>query len=111
MIEAQIAYALDAIETMARRNLQSVEVRAEAQDAYNANLQRQMGHTVWTSGCSSWYLDANGKNAALWPDFTFIFRRKTRRFDSENYILTHRDSFSAASAPHAAPEWPPRSDA
>ena len=34
--------------------------------------------TVWNAGgCSSWYLDANGRNSAMWPTFTFRFRNKT----------------------------------
>jgi hypothetical protein len=46
--------------------------------------------TVWSSGCSSWYLDAAGRNTTLWPDFTFRFRRRTRRFDADSYQLRVR---------------------
>ena len=44
-----------------------------------------MKSTVWVSGCSSWYLDANGRNTTLWPGFTFEFRRRTRHFDGQHY--------------------------
>jgi hypothetical protein len=45
--------------------------------------------TVWnTGGCSSWYLDANGRNATIWPDFTFRFWQQTRRFDAPAYEMT-----------------------
>jgi len=40
---------------------------------------------VWASGCSSWYLSASGRNTTIWPDFTFRFRRLTRRFDMAAY--------------------------
>ena len=41
-----------------------------------------MKGTVWTEGgCSSWYIDGNGRNTSLWPDFSFRFRRALRRFD------------------------------
>jgi hypothetical protein len=41
---------------------------------------------VWTTGgCASWYLDDKGRNPTLWPDFTFNFIRRTRRFDSGSY--------------------------
>jgi hypothetical protein len=64
-------------------------VRPAAQDAYNAQLQSRMGRTVWNSGgCSSWYLDANGKNTTIYPDFTWRYRRDTHRFDPEAYDLT-----------------------
>jgi hypothetical protein len=48
-----------------------------------------MGDTVWNSGgCASWYIDANGKNTTVWPDFTFNFWRQTREFDAAAYELT-----------------------
>jgi cation diffusion facilitator CzcD-associated flavoprotein CzcO len=89
MIEAQLDYMMDAVRTMEARGATRIEVRPEAQDAYNANLQSRMGRTVWNSGgCSSWYLDANGKNTTIYPDFTWRYRRDTHRFDPEAYDLT-----------------------
>lgn len=88
MIESQIAYVLDCLRRMRRDGLQAVEVRAESQRAYNDELQQRMRGTVWTSGCASWYLDAHGRNATLWPGFTFEFRHRTRRFDVGQYETT-----------------------
>lgn len=48
-------------------------------------VQQRMRGTVWTSGCSSWYLDANGRNTTLWPGFTFEFWHRTRHFDPQHY--------------------------
>jgi hypothetical protein len=80
---------MDALRTVDEYGLATVEVRKDVQDAYNAKLQRRMGHTIWTTGgCASWYLDAHGVNRALWPGFTFTFRHKTRRFDHSAYVST-----------------------
>jgi cation diffusion facilitator CzcD-associated flavoprotein CzcO len=88
MIEAQINYLIDALETMEKTGAGEVEVRRDAYDAYNAHLQSRLDGTVWnTGGCSSWYLDANGRNATIWPDFTFRFWEQTRRFDAPAYEL------------------------
>jgi cation diffusion facilitator CzcD-associated flavoprotein CzcO len=87
MIESQLAYVMDAIRTMDSRGLAAVEVRPEAVARYNEEVQAMMPGTVWASGCASWYLDAQGNNTTLWPDFTFRFRKRTRRFDAENYEL------------------------
>ena len=87
MIESQINYILDCLRTMDRRNLRAVEVRPDVQEAFDMEMQRRMRGTVWTSGCTSWYLDANGRNTTLWPGFTFEFRRKTRHFDPQHYDL------------------------
>jgi cation diffusion facilitator CzcD-associated flavoprotein CzcO len=91
MIEAQIAYVLDALRTLDRSGAQSLEVRRGVQDAYNARLQQQLDDTVWNNGgCRSWYRDAAGRNFALWPGHTYTFRSATRRFDADGYVLRTR---------------------
>jgi cation diffusion facilitator CzcD-associated flavoprotein CzcO len=88
MIEAQINYVLGALDQMRSRGAGSVEVRADALKAYNDKLQAKMSKTVWNSGgCASWYIDANGKNTTIWPDFTFRFWQQTREFDAAAYEL------------------------
>jgi cation diffusion facilitator CzcD-associated flavoprotein CzcO len=90
MIEAQLAYVMDALDHMRRRGATRLEVRPEAEVAYNAHLQRKLARSVWnTGGCSSWYLDRNGRNATIWPDFTFRFWGQMRRFDPQAYELAH----------------------
>jgi cyclohexanone monooxygenase len=86
MIESQVAYLVDAWRQMRRQGLAAVEADAAAEQAWNADLQRRMRRTVWsTGGCRSWYLDAHGRNVALWPRPTYTFRRLTARFDLEAY--------------------------
>lgn len=98
MIESQVAYVIDALRTMERRGAATVEVRPEVQRAYNEELQRQLGGTVWNSGgCRSWYLDSTGRNSVLWPSFTFRFRERTRRFDPGDYV------FETSSSPSELP--------
>jgi cation diffusion facilitator CzcD-associated flavoprotein CzcO len=87
MIESQIGYVLDALAQMRTRSIRSVEARQEVQDAYNARVQDELQGTVWNAGgCSSWYLDRNGRNTTVWPTFTWRFRRKVRRFDLDEYV-------------------------
>jgi cation diffusion facilitator CzcD-associated flavoprotein CzcO len=91
MIEAQVQYILDALKHMDERGAARVEVKAHVQRAYNVYLQRKLADTVWsTGGCSSWYIDRNGRNATIWPDFTFRFWGRMRRFDPQAYELTGR---------------------
>ncbi|MDX6679934.1 MAG: hypothetical protein QOE31_3986 [Solirubrobacteraceae bacterium] len=87
MIESQLEYVMDAIRLMDERDVETVEVRPAAIEAYNEEVQAMLQGTVWESGCSSWYLDASGRNTTLWPDFTFRFRERTRRFDADSYEL------------------------
>jgi cation diffusion facilitator CzcD-associated flavoprotein CzcO len=92
MIESHLAYILDCLRLMEAQGVQAFEVRPEAQAAFNEEIDRRMRGTVWTSGCMSWYLDAGGRNATLWPGFTFEFRRRTHRFDPAAYALTPRQA-------------------
>jgi cation diffusion facilitator CzcD-associated flavoprotein CzcO len=86
MIESQISYVVDALCKMRERATRAVEVRPEAFRFWNDALQRRLPPTVWNSGgCSSWYIDANGLNTTIWPDFTWRFRRLTREFDVAAY--------------------------
>jgi len=95
MIESQVNYVMDALRTMDRLGAATVEVRPEALAAYNEDVQAKVAGTVWnTGGCQSWYLDKQGRNTSLWPDFTFVYRHKTRRFDPSHYAIT-----SAAGVP------------
>lgn len=97
MIEAQIRYIVSCLRQMEAKDIATVEVRENVLDAFNAELQAKTENTVWTSGgCQSWYLDADGRNATLWPDFTWRFKLMTRRFDPEDYLLTPRLSGTRA---------------
>jgi cation diffusion facilitator CzcD-associated flavoprotein CzcO len=88
MIEAQLRYVVDALRTMETRRATSVEVREPVMAAWDAEMIDKGAGTVWMSGgCASWYLDADGRNTTLWPDQTYRFRRRTRRFDPGAYEL------------------------
>ncbi len=89
MIEAQLAYIVDALEVLAERGATNAVLRRPVLQAWTAEIQEKASKTVWnTGGCASWYLDKEGRNTALWPDHTFRFRRRTRRFDVHNYELS-----------------------
>jgi hypothetical protein len=86
MIESQIAYIVDALKTMDAQGLRQVEVRPEVLRAFVDGVRSSMRNTVWArGGCTSWYLDAQGRNTTIWPSFTFRFRQLTRRFDPSEY--------------------------
>ena len=93
VIEAQLNYAIGALREMRRRKLARVEMRREVQAAYNEKVQRDLQGTVWnTGGCSSYYLDANGRNSTGFPWSTLEMRRLLARFDLTSY---HTGSIAA----------------
>lgn len=90
MIESQYNFVLDALKQMRQRGAGALEVKAEAQATFNAALQARLARTVWSTGCASWYLSADGKNRALWPDFTFRFRARAKHIKPADFSFTAR---------------------
>ncbi len=89
MIESQVHYVDSALQAMEAEKLEVLETTPQAQEAYRDLIAERSQGTVWLAGgCASWYLDKHGHNTTRWPDFTFRFRRLTRRFDRENYVGT-----------------------
>lgn len=87
MIERQVEYVLQAMRLAARSGAQAVEVREDVQDRYVTQVQSRLRDSVWASGCQSWYLDENGRNIAIWPNFTTAYWRRTRRLDPDDFEL------------------------
>jgi cation diffusion facilitator CzcD-associated flavoprotein CzcO len=81
MIESQIHFAMAHLRALDAAGAKTVEVTEEAERAFNEELQARWPQTVWASGCTSWYLDPNGRNVMLWPGATFTFRKLTRAVD------------------------------
>lgn len=91
MIESQLNYIVDALTRIDALGVAAVDARPDAQQRWNEEVQRRMASTVWaTGGCTSWYLDAQGRNTTVWPGTTGRFRRETRRIDLAEYDLVHR---------------------
>ena len=86
MAEAHAHYTIDAIRTMDRHGIESVDLRPEVLEEYERGIQQDMKKTVWATGqCASWYNDKHGNNTTLWPGFTFSFRSMLQRFDLGSY--------------------------
>lgn len=85
MLESQIRYVLDALRALKKYPGSAMDVRQDRQERFSAVVQHGLEHSVWSSGCTSWYLDANGKNTVNWPGFTFTYRLSTRRVDTADY--------------------------
>jgi cation diffusion facilitator CzcD-associated flavoprotein CzcO len=90
IIEAQIDYVLQALELLRSSGARSLEPLATAQDDYNSGIQSDLEGSVWTSGgCTSFYLDATGRNTTLWPQRAGLFRRSVRSFRADEYVVDH----------------------
>ncbi|MFC9473042.1 flavin-containing monooxygenase [Nocardia sp. NPDC056952] len=96
MFESQANYIAGAISYLADHDLAAVEPTETAQDEFTADVERLGAGTVWTSGgCTSWYLNEDGRNTNIWPGSTFDFRRRTLRFDPTRHLLHARTPVGA----------------
>ncbi len=85
MIEAQARYIGQAVKFMKNQGVDCLEVKQEDENQFTDKLHARMNKSVWSSGCASWYLDANGKNTSVWPSFTFDYILQARTFNPDIY--------------------------
>lgn len=104
MIESQLNYVMDALRHMDERGFRTLEVRRDTQNVFVRGVDAQNEGTVWNSGCASWYLDENGRNATLWPDWTWRFRMRTGRFDPNQHRLGTGTDNGVATPRHRSTE-------
>lgn len=87
-MEAQIDYITKAIGTLTRFGWKSLVVRPDAQERYNADIQRRLQSTTWNSGCQSWYLTEDGFNATMYPGFATQYVNQLKTLDLQDYRIT-----------------------
>ncbi|TNC81809.1 MAG: NAD(P)/FAD-dependent oxidoreductase [Oleiphilus sp.] len=86
VIESQMKYIMNSIEQVKQGQHSVIEIKAEAEDRYTHKIHQEMARTVWqTGGCNSWYKSKSGKVIAMFPGFSFTFRRWASRFRKKDH--------------------------
>ncbi len=98
MLECQMRYVLDAVRALDRHAPAYLDVRPEALDAFDRELQDRLAGTVWATGCASWYVDESGRNANNWPGLQLEYRRRTHRLRPADWRLVRVANERAAVA-------------
>ena len=88
MIEAQVHYTLQCMKLLQQKGADYLNVKPQAQRSFNEKLQAKFKGTVWQSGCTSWYQQADGRNVMLWPGSTWRFWQQTRQVIEDDYAFT-----------------------
>jgi cation diffusion facilitator CzcD-associated flavoprotein CzcO len=78
-IECAVRHVIAALGELEGRRARTIEVRREAAASFDRQLREKLGRTVWHSGCTSWYLDAQGNDPNQWPWLWSTYRRRTGR--------------------------------
>lgn len=88
VIETQMNYIMSAIQAVTKQAKQSIEVRVEAEDRYTRHIHEEMDKTVWQQGgCNSWYKSKSGKVIAMFPGFSFTYRRWAKNFCADDHLF------------------------
>ena len=91
---------MGAIKAMRDKKLTRIEVREAVQRRYNSKVQKALQGTVWnTGGCSSYYIDRNGRNSIGFPWSSGTMQRLLQHFDVESYDTQTTDDMAGDSMP------------
>lgn len=85
MIESQVNYIIQCIQNLRENAYRYMDVKNDLQENYNREIQKKLSHTVWNSGCVSWYQTSTGKNTAIYPGFTFQFWNRLKKMKREDF--------------------------
>jgi cation diffusion facilitator CzcD-associated flavoprotein CzcO len=85
MIECQTRYIVDCVRQIFDRRIDSIDLRADVMESYNAKLQQELARTVWSATGKSWYKTSDGKITNNWSGTTARYWWKTRRADLRLY--------------------------
>lgn len=88
MLEIQQAYILEALDHLLGMPRAAVDVRENVLTAYNKDLQLEMRGSAFSSDCSSWYKNAEGKVINNWSGTVEEYRALAGRWDLADYTLT-----------------------
>jgi cation diffusion facilitator CzcD-associated flavoprotein CzcO len=87
MAEAQANYIIQAIRTVTSGGGSAMEVRAEVEAQYNLGLQARLQGMVWNAVTDSWY-KSGGRITNNWPGSVGEYRKLTRKFRLDDYVVT-----------------------
>ncbi len=77
MLEAQARHMRQALDRLEAGNFRTVEVTAEADEAYDREMQDMLDVSVW-SHCDNWYRHPSGRITSNWPGSTLPFAKRTK---------------------------------
>jgi cation diffusion facilitator CzcD-associated flavoprotein CzcO len=88
VLEAGVQHVIAALGELERRHAGRIEVTREASQSFDRELRAALAHTVWHTGCTSWYVDENGNDPNQWLWLWSSFRRRTAHIEPGAYTLS-----------------------
>jgi cation diffusion facilitator CzcD-associated flavoprotein CzcO len=89
IIESQMNYIMSSIQNLVDRDQTVIEVKVDAEAEYTDLIHHEMAKTVWQrGGCDSWYKSKSGKVIAMFPGFSFTYRRWAKNFKPDDHTFS-----------------------
>ncbi|OAG11152.1 monooxygenase [Paraphaeosphaeria sporulosa] len=77
-IEVQVSFvARTLLAPLIDRRFSTFEVKPTAENQWVNSIHQQLQGSVFDAGCSNWYINEHGRNAASWPGYASMFWRET----------------------------------
>lgn len=87
MIESQTRHIATLLGDMRRKRATRIDATPAAMTRFIADIDRAFPGTAWAGGCRSWYLDAAGRNIALWVGLAIAYRWRLWRARHRDYVI------------------------
>lgn len=97
ILEAGARLVASAVSRVARRG-GYVDVRAEAEKRYNAQLSADLERTIWTR-CDSYFRSPSGRIVTQWPYTELEYARRTWRLRPRDWLLGEAEVDDTADQP------------
>ncbi|PAV24744.1 cyclohexanone monooxygenase [Tamilnaduibacter salinus] len=90
LAEAQLDYIIDGLWKMKEKRVSKLKIKPSVLSKHNRKVQKNLQSTVFNSGgCSSYYLDQNGRNFAAWPWSLSALKRRLNVFRLKDYDVVY----------------------
>ena len=86
-IEANVNHVISALAELERSDARRIEVRRAVADAFDRELREALRGTVWHTGCTNWYVDADGNDPSQWPWLWSQYRRRVEKIEPGAYEI------------------------
>lgn len=86
MIECQVAWIQRLLSWAQDHQRTRLQVRQSSYETFMIEMNLRSRKTVWMQGCHSWYLDAQGRNTALWPGYSLEYWWRLKKITGEDCI-------------------------
>ncbi len=84
MIESQVAHVVAQVERIANENLAWIDVKPDAMERFNDEIQRLIGRVpVWQASCNGYYRAPSGRIVTQWPGSMSSYKARAETLDRE----------------------------